>query len=116
VGAPLDTCKEVGQEVNAEKTKRMVMSHHHTTGQNHHINVDNKSFENVAVFKYLGMTVTNQICIYKEIKCRLNLGNAYYHTVQNHLFSHLLFKNVKNKIFETKIIPAVLYKCETWSV
>jgi hypothetical protein len=31
----LDACKEVGLEVNTEKTKNMFMSHHQTTGQNH---------------------------------------------------------------------------------
>jgi hypothetical protein len=51
----LDASKEVGLEVNAEKTKYMFMSYHQTTGQNHYIKVPaaNKFFENVAKLKYL---------------------------------------------------------------
>jgi hypothetical protein len=46
------TCKEIGLEVNAEKTKYMVMSCNQNAGQNHNIKIDNKSFERVEQFKY----------------------------------------------------------------
>jgi hypothetical protein len=87
--ALLNASKEVGLEINGEKTKYMFISHHQTTGQNHYIRVANKSLENVTKIKYLGMTTANQNCIDKEIKSRLNLGNACYHAVQNYLSSCL---------------------------
>jgi hypothetical protein len=51
--------KEVGLEVNIEKTKYMLLSHYQNAAQNHDIMIANRSFENVAQFKYLGMTVKN---------------------------------------------------------
>ena len=42
------------------------------------------------------------------------LGNACYYSVQNLLSSRLLSKNLKIKIYRTKILPVVLYGCETW--
>jgi hypothetical protein len=54
----------------------MVMSHHQNAGQNHSLLIDNKCFENMAQFKYFRTTGTNQNCIHKEIKSRLNMGNA----------------------------------------
>ena len=50
-------------------------------------------------FKYLGTTLTNQNSIQKEIKGRLKLGNAGYHSVQNLLSSSLISKNLKIKIY-----------------
>jgi hypothetical protein len=67
-------------------------------------------------FRYLGTTITNQNLIQEEIKRRLNSGNACYHSVQNLLSSRLLPKNIKIRIYETIILPVVLYGCETWSL
>jgi hypothetical protein len=112
----LDASKEIGLEVNSEKTKYMFMSCHQTAGQSNYIRVGNKSVEKVSKFKYLGSTLTNQNCIHEEIRSRLNSGNACYHAVQNILSSRLLSRNVKIKIYKTIILPVVLYGCETLSL
>jgi hypothetical protein len=94
IEALLDAGKEVGLEVNSEKTKYMLMSRK-KVGQKHGIKIANRSFEGVAKFKYLGTTLTDQNCMQEEIKSRLNLGNACYHSVQGLLFSRLLSRNIK---------------------
>jgi hypothetical protein len=114
--ALLDGSKEVGLEVNPEKTKYMLMSRSQKVGQKHSIKIANRSFEDVAKFKYLGTTLTDQNCMHEEIKSRLNSGNACYHSVHGLMSSRLLSGNVKVKIHKTIIVPVVLYGCETWSL
>jgi hypothetical protein len=75
----------------------MIMSRHPNSGQNQNIRIANESFENVATFKYLETTLTNQNGIHNEIKSRLNSGNACYYSVQNLLSSRLISKNLKTK-------------------
>jgi hypothetical protein len=74
----IDARKEVGLEINVEKTKYKLLSCHQNVGQNWDIRIGNRPFQNVSQFKYLGMTVTNQNLIQEEIKRRLNSGNACY--------------------------------------
>jgi hypothetical protein len=81
--ALLIASKKIGLEVNAGKTKYMVMSRDQNAGQNGYIHIGNKAFETVKQFKYLGTTLTNQNSIHEEIKSRLKSGNACYHSVQN---------------------------------
>jgi hypothetical protein len=50
--ALLDASKEVGLEVNPEKTKYMLVSRCQKAGQRQSINIGNRSFESVAKFKY----------------------------------------------------------------
>jgi hypothetical protein len=98
-------------EVNAEKTKYMVMSRDQNAGENGNIRIGNKLFETVEQFKYLGTTLTNQNSIHEDIKSRLKSGNAYYHSVQNLLSSSVLSRSVKIKKYSTIILLVVLYGC-----
>jgi len=53
------TSKEIGLELNADKTKYMVMSRDQNAGQSHNMKIDNSFFERVEEFKYVGTTLTN---------------------------------------------------------
>jgi len=58
----------MGLEVNANKTKNMVMSRDQKAGQRHKIKIENSSFENVKRFGYLGITVKNKIIFRKKLR------------------------------------------------
>jgi hypothetical protein len=96
--ALLDASKEVGLEMNPEKTKYMLMSRSQKTGQKYSIKIANRSFEDVAKFRYLGTTLTDQNHMHEEIKSRLISRNACYRSVQSLLSSRLLSRNFKVKI------------------
>jgi hypothetical protein len=94
----------------------MSMSRNQNTGQKHSIKIVNRSFEDMAKFKYLGKTLTDQNCMQEEIMSRLNSENACYHSVKSFVFAPAVSRNLKVKIYKTIILPVVLYWCETWSV
>ena len=64
--------KEIGLEVNADKTEYMIMSRDQNAGRGHNKRSDNSSIERVEDFKYLGTMLTNQNSIQEEIKSRLS--------------------------------------------
>jgi hypothetical protein len=75
--------RDIALEINAEKTKYMIIYRHPNSGQNQNIRIANELFENVAKFKYSGTTLTNQNDIHDEIKSELNSENTCYYSVQN---------------------------------
>jgi len=60
--------KETGLEVNANKTKYMVMSRDQNAGRSHNIKFYNSSFERVEEFKYLGTTLKIKILSRKKLR------------------------------------------------
>ncbi|KAJ4446935.1 hypothetical protein ANN_13637 [Periplaneta americana] len=68
-GILLEASKEIGLEVNPEKTKYMVMSRNENIARNGNIKIGNLSSEEVEKFKYLGATsaVEKSERIYKTV-------------------------------------------------
>jgi hypothetical protein len=81
--AMLEASREVGLQVNTEKTEYMIVSHYQNVGQNHNLLIAIKFFENVTEFKYENLrTEIYENFIHEEVKSRLNLENVYYYFVQ----------------------------------
>ena len=77
--------KEIGQQINADKAKYVVMSRDENAERSHITKIENSTFERMEQLKYLGTTLTNQNSVQEEIKSRMKSGNACYHMVQNRL-------------------------------
>jgi hypothetical protein len=50
----INVSKEVGLEVNTEKSTFMLLSRHQTAGQNHNIKITNRPFENCGAVQIFG--------------------------------------------------------------
>jgi hypothetical protein len=105
----LEASRDIGLEINAEKTKYMIMSCHQNSGKKQNIRIANESFENVATFKYLGMILTNQNDIHDEMKSRIIQGMLAI--IQSKIFCPPVScqKNLKIKIYRTVVLPVLLY-------
>jgi hypothetical protein len=69
----------------------------------------NKYTKNMAKFKYLEMALRNKSCIHKEKMRILNWENVYFHSLQKLLISCMLSKNIKHKIFKTRILLVITF-------
>jgi hypothetical protein len=96
------------------KTKYMEIGRHGDMIAYEHIRRGSNSYEKVKIFIHLGFLVTNQNSIQEKIKCTLKAGHSCYYSFQTLLFSQLLSKNFKIKVYKTIILPVVLYDCKAW--
>jgi len=60
--------KETGLEINADKTKYMVMSRDRNAGRGHSVKTGNSSIERVEEFKYLGRRWKDQNFFRKKLR------------------------------------------------
>jgi hypothetical protein len=86
---------KTGLEVNADKTKYIVMSGDQNAGRSHNMKIDSRPFERVERFKYLGTSLPNLNYIQEEKTSRLTSWISCCYSVQNLLASRLLSKNLK---------------------
>ena len=68
--------------MNGDKAKCMIVSRDQNAGGSRNIKIDNRSFERVEAFRYLGTILTHQNSIQEDIKSRMKSGNACHYSVQ----------------------------------
>jgi hypothetical protein len=77
--------------------------------------INGVTYEGVAKFLYLGMLISNDNRVQKEIQKHILAGNRTYFAVS--LFrNRLLSRATKIQLHKTLIRPIVVYGAETWTM
>lgn len=110
--------KDVGLQVNEDKTKHLLSSRseasHNRLGQN--IKIGHYQFEAVRNFIYLGSEVTHDNDVSSEIKRRIMLANKCLFGLSKMMRSKHLTRRTKIKLYHELIQPVLLYGAECWNL
>jgi hypothetical protein len=73
-------------------SKFMIMSRRPDLAQSRNIRIAGESFGSVAEFRCLGTTLTGRSGVRDGIRSGLDSGNAFCHSVRDHLSSRLVWR------------------------
>ena len=105
-----NTAKQVGLEINREKSKTMRINTKNTTP----ILLNDHEIENVEQFTYLGSVVDETGGSDSDIRSRLNKARQAFAILKPLWRNKNIHQNTKIRIFNTNIKTVLLYGCETW--
>ena len=109
----LDYCESSGMIINSKKTKLMVVNG--TDRDRAQIKTRNITVDHANQYVYLGATFTEDGSVKSAVA-------AHARAKASHImkFASFLQKNcdfpfpVKQKVFESALLPAIMYSCEAW--
>jgi hypothetical protein len=78
--------------------------------------INGVTYEGVTEFIYLGMLVSNDNSIQKEIQRWILAGNRTYFAAISLFRNRLLSRATKIRLYKTLIRPVVTYAAETWTM
>jgi hypothetical protein len=101
-----------GMEMNVLKTKAMRISRNPSPEM---IMIDQKQWQNVKYFSYLGSMITNDASCALEIKCRFAITKAAFKK-EKKLSIRKLDLRLRKKLVKCYIWSTALYIAETWTL
>ena len=110
-----DTTKPFGMEINASKTKVMVTTRRELDNPPI-ITIGGRQVETVDHFLYLGSLLSSDNCHSSDVKRRLALASSSFRRLANLWKSNHLSNKLKMRLFNSLVIPIVIYGCETWTL
>jgi sorting nexin-29 len=107
---------KLGMEMNENKTKYTVTSPYEHRRNAGDLRIENKTFEAVQGFQYLGNITGNTNNNNKCIKERIMMDNKAYCANRQLVNSRLISRNSKLQIYRTPVCPVVTYGSESWTL
>jgi hypothetical protein len=87
-----------------------------TIGLDINIEKNEKVYQEVTDFKYLGSIIASYNNCERDIKARKSAGNRCYYALTKIMKLREISKSTKLKIYRTIIRPIVMYSCEGWTI
>ena len=100
-----------GLEVNLKKTEYMCIGGEQ---QNIILEQQQQEIKHCQKYKYLGMHITNDGSLDKEIKCRNNQGRQAIRQLNSILWDKAVSKQNKHKIYNSIVKSIISYGSEVW--
>ena len=108
----IENAKRVGLKINENKTKLLAIN----CGNDVNITTPNGRIEQVRAFNYLGSNLNESGGTEEDIKIRIGKAHAAFISLQNIWRSKEISEKTKIRLFNSNIISALLYGCESWRV
>jgi hypothetical protein len=106
----------VGLVISPNKTKNMRFSAAPSRRSVKRETINGVTYEKVAEFIYLGMLITNDNNVEKEIQRHILAGNRTYSAAIRLFRSQLSYRGSKILLYKTLIRPVVSYGAKTWTM
>lgn len=104
-----------GLKINIKKTKFMIVSKKNVY-PNISLKISDMEIERVKNFKYLGVVITYQWDISKEIKTRIEMARAAFRKYMKVLTSHDITVTTKTRFIKCYVWSVLLYGTEVWTI
>jgi Reverse transcriptase (RNA-dependent DNA polymerase) len=106
--------ERLGLVINSGKTKVMTISKEQQ--QNLQITINGNKLKQVKEFVYLGGQITQDGRCESDIKRRIVLTWAVFNKLTNIRNCHNLTMEIKLQVYESMVIPVLLYGSECWTM
>lgn len=103
---------KVGLRISVEKTKVMQVGEPDTPP----ITLDGNPLEDVKKFTYLGSIICHDGSSESDINARIGKGAGTFQKLTSIWKSKAISLNLKIKLFNSLVVPTVLYGSETWQI
>ena len=111
-----ESCNAFGLEISLKKTVVMFQPAPGKAYNEPSIFVNNTKLKVADEFVYLGSTLTRDGTLDKEVYRRIQKATQYFSNLEERVWSpHDLTYETKLAVYESCVIPSLLYACETWT-